>query len=130
MTITREQYQERVAAMCKRLEAVDYDQVDEAKAAVDEDLEALGIEVEALPIWEQRWIPVDAPDGGYYIYAYDDIGDEGEPRAVGHVTMREDKDFILGAFGLVKASLGRLHSGWKHDQTIAALLNMGVEVKK
>lgn len=54
-SITQKVYKERLAEMTLRMEEVCLDYADEAKTALDELLEELGIEVEKPPIWDCDW---------------------------------------------------------------------------
>ncbi len=136
--ITREQYQERIDVMRTRLETVNHDQDDEAKAAVDEYLKALGIKVELPPIWEREWTPRESYRDQHLtrIYCGDfHIADCPEESVV---------KFFMGAPALVKAALaitpGYYEEGGiykfdvmpkkNYDAIIDALANMGVSTSK
>lgn len=131
-TITLERYNELRAKLTIRFDEVKPCCQDEAKAALDEQLEALGIEVEAhVPIQDQRWIPVDAEGGGYTIFSYESLDPEypnENPRFVGTVAGREDKDFILGAQQLVNVVIEHIKYPINSGRLREALNNMNVEV--
>ena len=127
--ITQKEYKERLADMTRRFDEVEHCHENEAKVALDKLLAALGIEVEkAIPIQDQRWIPVDCEDG-YEIHAYDSIG-QGKPREVGLVFESEDKDFVLGAQQLVNIVVRHILLNKSHHGLLDALKYMNVEVKE
>lgn len=119
-TITREERQELVDEMNRRLEEV-RDCEDEAADAVDWYLNKLGYEVEKPAIWEQKWWPVDNGNGTYSIKC------GSGPLAIAYG--EANKDFILGANALVRACL-EAGEFYHQDDITRALRAMGVEVKE